>query len=304
MIRKQSIYFLAILGTLSCTSPKSHESEEASQESAVSPEQVITVTKLWETDSLLSTSESVLYLQGADLLLVACINGRPLDKDGNGFIAQVDLDGNIVNDKWVVDLDAPKGMGIYEDKLYVTNITELVEIALASGEVTNRWEVEGSGFLNDIAIDQEGTVYFTDSNTNKIHMLKNGEVSTWLENTEITGFNGLLAEDNGLMLASMGSSNFAKINWDTKEVEVKTDSIGAGDGVAADGKGNYIVSSWAGEVFFINGANWTKTSLISTQEDKIQSADITYIPEKNLLLVPTFFKNSVVAYRVEVKEGS
>jgi len=291
---------LAILIASSCSSPKTNESEKTENE--VSSKKEITVTKLWETDTLLSTSESVLYLQDADVLLVACINGKPLDKDGNGFIAQVDLDGNIVNDKWAIDLDAPKGMGIYEGNLYVTNITELVEIALASGEVTNRWEVEGSGFLNDIAIDQEGTVYFTDSNTNKIHSLKNGEVSTWLEGTEITGFNGLLAEDNGLMLASMGSSNFARIDWATKAIDVRTDSIGEGDGVASDGNGNYIVSSWAGEVFFINGNDWAKTSLLRTQEDKIQSADISYIPEKNLLLVPTFFKNSVVAYRVEVKE--
>ena len=32
--------------------------------------------------------------------------------------------------------------------------------------------------------------------------------------------------------------------------------------------------------------------------DEIQSADITYIPEKQLLLVPTFFKNSVTAYKL------
>jgi hypothetical protein len=299
MIRTISISIIAILATISCSSPKTNEGAVTDKPMPVSQE--FKVTKQWETDTLLSTAESVLYLPDAEVLLVACINGRPLDKDGNGFIAQVDLDGNILNEKWAIDLDAPKGMGVYQDKLYVTNITQLVEIALPSGEVSNRWEVEGSVFLNDVSIDKEGIVYFTDSNTNKIHALKDGVVTTWLEGTEITGFNGLLAEDNGLMLASMGSSNFAQINWDTKTIVVKTDSIGAGDGVATDGKGNYLVSSWAGEVFFINGNDWSKSSLLRTQEDKIQAADITYIPEKNLLLVPTFFKNSVTAYRMEVE---
>jgi len=285
----------------SCSQQKESSEDQSSNETAEIEIESTTpsLTKLWETDTLLLTAESVLYDEENEILLVACINGTPLDKDGNGFIAQVDLEGNIINEKWVTDLDAPKGMGIYGDKLYTTNITQLAEIDMASGEVTNRWEVEGSGFLNDITIDNDGVVFFTDSQTNKIHVLKDGVVSTWLEGSEITGFNGLLAEDGGLMLASMGSSNFAQINWDTKAIDIKTDSIGAGDGVATDGNGNYIVSSWAGEVFYIDGNTWEKSSILSTQADKIQSADITYIPENKLLLVPTFFKNSVVAYQLK-----
>ncbi len=295
------ITVLAFLIITGCTSPNTNNVKEISEESEKTTEEETNVTKLWETDTLLTTSESVLYHSSLDLLFVACINGAPTGKDGNGFIAQVDLDGNIVNEKWATGLDAPKGMGVYGDQLYVTNITQLVEIALGSGEVTNRWEVEGAGFLNDITVDKAGTVYFTDSKTNKIHSLKNGVISTWLESTEITGFNGLLAEEGGLMLSSMGSSNFAKIDWNTKAIEVLTDSIGAGDGVAADGNENYIVSSWAGEIFHIDGNTWAKTSILNTQSKEIQSADITYIPGKNLLLVPTFFSNSVVAYRLEVK---
>lgn len=298
---KHSIYLFTILGIVSCSSPKAGNDKTTTEKQESTSEQEINVSKVWETDTLLTTSESVLYDPKTELLLVACINGKPLDKDGNGFIAVVNLDGEIVTEKWATDLDAPKGMGIYEDKLYVTNITQLVEIEVTSGEITNRWEIEGSIFLNDITIDQKGTVYFTDSETNKIHILKNGEISTWLENSEITGFNGLLAESSSLMLASMGSSNFSRIDWNTKVIEVKTDSIGAGDGIASDGNGNYIVSSWSGEVFFIDGNTWKKSSIISTQENEIQSADITYIPEKNLLLIPTFFKNSVTAYRVDVK---
>ncbi len=295
-----SIYLFILAGFVACTNPKTNSQEEASEKQEITSEQEINVTKLWETDTLLLASESVLYHSPSEVLFVACINGVSTDKDGNGFIAQVNLDGQIVNEKWATDLDAPKGMGIYEDKLYVTNITQLVEIDLSSGEVTNRWEVEGSGFLNDITIGREGGVYFTDSSTDKIHLLKNGGISTWLEGTEVTGLNGLLAEEDGLMLASMGSSNFARIDWDTKTVEVKTDSIGAGDGIASDGNGNYIVSSWAGEVFYIDGSTWKKSSILSTQADTIQSADITYIPEKSLLLVPTFFTNTVTAYKVEI----
>ena len=141
-----SIYLIAILAVSSCGTPKTNESTETSEAEEISSAQEFNVTKLWETDTLLTTSESVLYHSSLDVLFVACMNGAPTDKDGNGYIAQVDLDGNIVNEKWVTDLDAPKGMGVFGDKLYVTNITQLAEIDLSSGEVTNRWEVERGQF--------------------------------------------------------------------------------------------------------------------------------------------------------------
>jgi hypothetical protein len=41
------------------------------------------------------------------------------------------------------------------------------------------------------------------------------------------------------------------------------------------------------------------TVLIDTTNQKINSADIEYIEGKQILLIPTFFDNRVVAYQVE-----
>lgn len=301
-IMKTSTYLilLAVFFIVSCSTQKSTEQEEDSVEetSEEKLDKPPTLTKLWETDSLLTTSESVIYDPETNLLYVSCMNGQPLEKDGNGFISQVNLEGEIVNKEWITGLDAPKGTGIYDGKLYATNITEIVEIDIATTEITNRWEVDSAVFLNDITIDQQGNVFFTDSHTNKIHQLKDGEVSEYMNGENLAAPNGLYAEEGRMMLATMGSSSFGTIDWMTKEFAVKTDSIGAGDGISPDGNGNYLVSSWSGEVFLINGETWEKTSLLRTQEDSIQSADITYIPEKKMLLVPTFFKNSVTAYQL------
>jgi hypothetical protein len=65
----------------------------------------------------------------------------------------------------------------------------------------------------------------------------------------------------------------------------------------------YIVSDWDGEIFMINPGN-TKASLLRTKEAGINTADIEYIKEINLLLVPTFFKNCIVAYRLAEKPDS
>ena len=96
----------------------------------------------------------------------------------------------------------------------------------------------------------------------------------------------------------MGGRNFGYIDKGIVEYKVKTDSIGDGDGVVADGDGHYLISDWSGEIFHINGETWEKTSLLNTKQDTIQSADIEFVIKSQLLLVPTFFKNTVVAYRL------
>jgi len=41
-----------------------------------------------------------------------------------------------------------------------------------------------------------------------------------------------------------------------------------------------------------------KTLLLNTATPGIQTADFTYIPEKKLIIIPTFFNNSIVAYKL------
>jgi len=47
----------------------------------------------------------------------------------------------------------------------------------------------------------------------------------------------------------------------------------------------------------------TRTSLLNTKSQQINTADCEYIIDKNLLLVPTFFKNGVIAYRLSEKKN-
>lgn len=84
--------------------------------------------------------------------------------------------------EWVTGLDAPKGMGIYKGLLYVTDIDQLRIIDIEKAELIQSLPVEGAGFLNDIAIDVEGTVYFSDSDTGWLWTYKDGFLSPWIEN--------------------------------------------------------------------------------------------------------------------------
>jgi hypothetical protein len=98
------------------------------------------------------------------------------------------------------------------------------------------------------------------------------------------------------MLTS-NSSTLKSIDLETKEITDLVDGLGHGDGIVPAGNGDYLASSWRGELFYIS-SDWQSVQLLDTREIEINAADIDYIIEKNLLLVPTFFDNRVVAYQV------
>ena len=98
--------------------------------------------KVWESDTTLAVPESVLYHQGG--LYAALIDGQPWDVDGKGEIAKLDQNGKILNASWVTGLNAPKGMGIWKQQLYVADVSEVVLIQLATGKITSKIPCDSS----------------------------------------------------------------------------------------------------------------------------------------------------------------
>lgn len=253
-----------------------------------------TLTLKWTTDASLRVPESVLLDSKNNVLYVSSIDGTPENKDGNGFISQVTLDGKVKNLKWATGLDAPKGMGLFNNNLYVSDISRLVTIDVATGKVTNSLEIEGAKFLNDITIDKTGNVYISDSNTGKIHIVKGGKAEVYFEGPEIKGVNGLLVSGNELYVVDFSSGVNYKLSQDKKLTKFSATAEGA-DGVVPVGKDEYIVSSWHGEIAYVNSKGEAK-KLLDTRAQKLSSADIEYDPKTKTLFVPTFNANTVMAY--------
>ena len=253
-----------------------------------------TLTLKWKTDTLLRIPESVLADAQRNVLYVSCIDGKPDGKDGKGSIAKVSPDGKILSINWVDGLDAPKGMGMYKNNLYVADLTRVVIIDVTTGKITSSIEVEGSKFLNDITVDSKGNVYISDSSTGKIHILKDNKADVYFSSTELKGTNGLLALKDGLYVVDFQNGINYKLSADKKLVKFGETANGA-DGIVPVGKDEYIVSSWGGEIYFVD-ATGKATKMLDTKEQKISSADIWYDDKSKTVYVPTFFANSVMAY--------
>lgn len=317
-MRKLSLFLvLPLIYSVGCNNQQ-HESNHENADTAQATETVgvveespVTVEEVWATDTTLETPESVLYDPEDAILFVSNIGGKnPEEKDDNGFISKVSLDGKIENLKWVTGLNAPKGMGLLGENLYVTDIDRLVEINTETGEITETWPVEGAKFLNDIAADTvNNTLYVTDMSENKIYKFKDGALKVWIDSS-LSGPNGVYVHDGKLYLASNGDQTFKSIDLNTKSIMTIATGIGAGDGVEYTGMDDeFLVSDWNGQVYLLDtepNADEEKedimdnSTVINTKDQKVNSADIGFIKGQNILLVPTFFDNRVVAYKIDM----
>ncbi|MBN2070478.1 MAG: SMP-30/gluconolactonase/LRE family protein [Candidatus Krumholzibacteriota bacterium] len=255
-----------------------------------------TLAKKWATEPLFETPESVVYDDENHILFVSNISGRPDEKNGMGFISRLSMKGEIKKLKWITGLNAPKGMGIFRGKLFVSDIDELVVIDIAKSAVVQRYKVAGSIFLNDIAVDKGGNVYISDSmrDQDAIYRFDGQNAVLWLQGRKILRPNGLCFDNGNLIVGVSGDGMLRQVDMKTKEISDRVATGSNIDGVAVDGKGNFIASDWKGRTVFIEPDGVT-TVLLDTSAEKINAADICFLSKWNMLLIPTFYDNRVVA---------
>lgn len=250
------------------------------------------LTKVWETKEGLKTPESAIYNEKEDVLYVSNINEKSWENDGNGFISKLSIDGNYIKTDWITGLSGPKGMGIYNGKLYVADITEVVEIDIKKGQIIGRFTHERAKRMNDITIGKDGTVYISDSGDSCIYALKNGKIEVFVESGLRS--NGLLALEKELLAGSKG--RLVSIDLKTKQYTVLNGKTGSIDGLEPVGDGTYLISDWTGNVYHVQ-QDKSLIKLLDTTPIQSNAADIWYIKEKQLLLVPTFNHNTLAAYK-------
>jgi sugar lactone lactonase YvrE len=262
---------------------------------------------LWETKGL-AQPESVVVDPATGAIYVSNIAGAVMQKDGNGFIAKLNGDGKVMTRQWVKGLDAPTGLALHDRTLYVADVDQLVEINAASGEILKRYPAKGATFLNDVAVDAGGTVYVSDTPTNTIWRLKDGSFEPWLANDKLNGPNGLLVQGDTLIVASVGKipsvgqkqelAGLSQISLKDQSVSPLGNGqpIGNLDGLELLQPGVYLVTDWAAGALYRVDAKGKAERLIDLNQG---SADLTYLPDKEIVLIPMMLDNSLVAYRLD-----
>jgi len=275
------------------------------------------INKLWETGNDLKNPESVAYSPTLNVLFVSNVNGKPTEKDQNGFISKVSpSNGSIIDLNWVTGLNAPKGIALSnnDSKLYVSDLTDLVEIDINNGKIIKRINAPGSSFLNDVVSDKQGNIYVSDTITDTIYKLdsKNNTstLQTWLKSSQLKGPNGIHVDNNKnkLIVASLG--NLSKPGAGIEVVDLKNKTIttfgkegttspyGGLDGIESDttGKHYYVTDNPAGKLYLVNTDGTGYGTLIDLHTQG--TADLGFIPSQSTIVIPLMKDNKLVAYKL------
>lgn len=262
--------------------------------SSISFGQTHELIKLWETDTILKTPESALLYVKGDCIFVSNIDGKANEKDGKGSVGKVSFDGKVLATDWVSGLNAPKGMGVYKNKLYVADLSEVVVIDIKAAKIIKRIPVEGATFLNDVAVDKKGIVYVSDTRKFTVHKIENDIASLYLE--KLKGPNGLYCDKDFLYVLDKGSLLSVDAQ---KKITTLADGMEAStDGLEKVVDGEFIVTAWSGICYYVK-ADGSKQVLFDNRDKKINSADIGFDPKKKIVYVPTFYGNKIVAYQLK-----
>ncbi|MGH1487208.1 MAG: SMP-30/gluconolactonase/LRE family protein [Cellvibrionaceae bacterium] len=264
-----------------------------------------TLVELWTVDESLIRPESVVYDEYRDVLYVSNINGGTTDKDGNGYITRISVDGDILDAEWISGLNAPKGMTISNGKLYVADIDSLLEISLETQQVLNVYPAEGAQFLNDVAADRYGNVYVSDSRQQTVYRLHYGLLDVWVDDERISEPNGLFARAGRLIIAAgdstaerPGRSRYLQsINFKNKKIKPVTDTtpLGSLDGIEKTGMGGYFLTDFReGNIIYFTRKQGAK--VLATPEPG--TADIDYVKDQQVLYVPILNTGKLIAYKV------
>jgi hypothetical protein len=266
--------------------------------------------KMGETGGM-NVPESVKYDAELDVFFVSNVNGNPSQKDGNGFIAVVRADSTSVvkmlaesgkapaGGGKAVTLNAPKGIAIKGDTLWVADIDVVHAINKRTGASIRDVAVAGATFLNDVAVGPDGAIYITDTGimfdakgamthpgVNRIFRIAAGKVTTVAEGDSLRAPNGLAYDAAGKrwLLAPFDGKDVQTMAVGARNPTVVATGPGQYDGIEILTDGRIAVSSWADSAVHII-SNGAMTKAITGVE---APADIGVDTKRGIIAVPRF----------------
>ena len=213
--------------------------------------------------------ESVKYDADQDVWFISNMLGFGSTKDGEAFISRVEA-GDLSKETPFIEggrngvtLDAPKGMAIHGDTLWVADIDKLRGFDRRSGAPLATIDLSGhqAVLLNDVAVGPDGSLYITDSGIimsdkgvlhpggDKIFVIGPGRSVSLLSSGEQLGRpNGISwdAKGNRWVIVSFDpfrSEVYTIARGDSARTVIATGN-GKFDGIEALADGRLLVTSW------------------------------------------------------------
>lgn len=291
-----------LVQTASACARTSEEGQVRSKGESLAPAAIATQIA-WLGD--LHQPESVKYDSGQDVFFISNMVGFGSVKDANGYVIQVmagDLSKSKVfaeNGKAGVVLDAPKGMAIHGDTLWICDIDVMRAINRKTGVALANIDLKplGALLLNDVTIGGDGAMYITDTGilmtekgviykgADKIFRVANGKPEVISQGAGLMRPNGITwdKEANSLIVVTFDPFHSQVYSLSpTGERKLLAKGNGKFDGIEPLGGGKYMVAAW----------NDSSVRLLGNGENRriannvLSPADIGFDTRRNRLAIP------------------
>ena len=242
----------------------------------------------------INNPESIFFDKDSNYLYVSNINGKSLEKDGNGYISVLSLSGEIIEDKLVDGLNAPKGIFVKNNLIYIIDINQLIIFNLDTKEIEEIKEFNNAISLNDITIyDNDERIFISDFLGDKLFEINKEKV---VYEHSIIRPNGLYIYDNQLYIGTFQKNengHIFRLNLNDKNAKIETylTNIGFCDGIYIDDeiiaisnfnnefkildkKSNKIISEAKSEKFNFGDFYYSKSLIVSPS---MKSSEIIFL---------------------------
>jgi len=249
----------------------------------------------------LQTPASVIYDEVLDLYYVSNMNGDPLDHDGNGFISRLQPNGSVLSLRWIeggedgVELNAPKGLAILGDTLFVADIECVRLFNRRSGDPMGSVCPAGASNLHDLAVERRGPLYVTDRSGVLFAIEGDGSYAEVLRGEELGEPTGIATSFRGVFVAGYQNRSISQL-WPE---ELKAFVRGRNwklDGLAITEDGSLAFSNWADStILFIQASRGGSRGNIFTLLREVPTpGDLGYDVKRNRILVPVLEQDRVL----------
>lgn len=272
--------------------------------------------KIGETAGM-QVPEGVRYDPELDVYFISNVNGNPSQRDNNGYIARVHPDS--LNAPTIIarggerglNLNAPKGMAIQGDTLFVADIYMLRKFNKRTGEYLGAVSLRdyGATFLNDVAVGPDG-IYVTDTGIlfdeqgnmshpgeNRVFKVNGLRIEVALRGDSLMNPNGIAwdAKNARFILAPFGGANIQAWNPGTSQTTNLVAGPGGYDGVEVLGDGSILVSSWTDSTVHVVHSG---SHIMPLVRNVAAPADIGVDTKRRVLAIPRFNDGKVEYYRI------
>ncbi|WP_417382451.1 SMP-30/gluconolactonase/LRE family protein [Gimesia sp.] len=198
-------------------------------------------------------AESCVYDATRDLIVVMNAGVPQTQEENDGYVSLLNPDGSVHTTKWIgatrdgLTLNHPLGSAIHNGTLYTADIDVVRTFDLATGKPGKAYPVEGSTFLNGIAVNKEGTIFVSNSRPEfRVYKITaDGKVSLFVDGAPLNIPNGVaIDQDGNVVVVNVGDNDVMTFDpANGKLIRTEHAAEGGNDGLVILPDGTKYVSS-------------------------------------------------------------